>query len=100
MGSARANCHSCGWSSHRFGFRSSAAGLRTRRIREPHALYRTVSVVVAYPVLRAVVSAFIAALGDQVQELVGAVHHVDATCEGGICVEHVPIFVSIEHTDP
>src|SRR5712691_10277218 len=72
----------------------------TARARAVHQESGTVLVVAADPELRVAVRGFVAALGHEVEELVGAVHRVDPPGIGGVRVEHAPRLVPGEDADP
>src|SRR5712691_12716868 len=60
----------------------------------------TVLVVSADPELRVAVGGFVAALGREIQELVGAVHRVDPPRIRGVRVEHPALLVPDEDACP
>jgi hypothetical protein len=59
-----------------------------------------ISVVVPDPLLRVWQVQLIAALGDQIEVLIGGVHHVDAARKAGIGMKHRAALVLVEHADP
>ena len=59
-----------------------------------------VSVVVPDPGLRVWKVLLIAALRNQVEVLIGGVHHVDAARKTGIGMKHRAALVLVEHADP
>ncbi len=59
-----------------------------------------VSVVVPDPCLRVWKFLLIAALGNQVEVLIGGVHHVDAARKAGIGMKHRAALVLVERANP
>src|SRR5262245_306492 len=65
--------------------------------REPISVL--IPIVVTHPRLGVVMTRFVTPLGDEIEEMIGAVHHINAACIGRIRVKDSSVLVPVKHAD-